>query len=343
MNNYDIINLRRIQDLSGSIGSTGQVLSSGGLNGYVSWINASSGGGNVDLSSYATTASVESSLELYAPKSGAIFKGDVKFDTLDISSGAKSMSLENIDGTTTFKTDNNGQYPFRFMGQLQNYINNAYENVLTSSSLSSYATTSSLSDYATTASLSSYALLSSLSAYASMTVANTFTALQTFNLGLTVPANQTLTCNGTLAGGTITATTQAIGNNSTNVATTAYVDRGVSLSYLIGPATGTSNTLPAQTVMRVYYQIISGGTLLLTDPINAYIGQTITIHNKSGGSATVGIVSGSGSSIQGQSGNTFQSIATTGNFPNNQMVANVVRTFMFLGSTSNPRWVVLGC
>ena len=93
--------------------------------------------------------------------------------------------------------------------------------------------------------------------------------------------------------------------------------------------------------MRVYYQIISGGTLLLTDPINAYIGQTITIHNKSGGSATVGIVSGSGSSIQGQSGNTFQSIATTGNFPNNQMVANVVRTFMFLGSTSNPRWVVL--
>jgi hypothetical protein len=198
MNNYDIINLRRIQDLSGSVGSVGQVLSSG-LNGNVSWVNGSSGGGNVDLSSYATIESVENSLALYAPISGAIFKGDVKFNTLDISSGAKSMSLENIDGTTTFKTDNNGQYPFRFMGQLQNYINNAYENVLTASSLSSYATTSSLSAVASDLS----ALSSSLSNYAEKTVANTFTLLQTFSSGLT--STGVITANGG-----ITATGQPI-------------------------------------------------------------------------------------------------------------------------------------
>jgi hypothetical protein len=113
------------------------------------------------------------------------------------------------------------------MGQLQNYVNNAYENVLTSSSLSSYATTSSLStvasdlstlagslsNYATKTSLDSYALLTSLSDYASKSVENTFTLLQTFSSGLTstgvITANGGITATGQpITGGVLSCTTQ---------------------------------------------------------------------------------------------------------------------------------------
>ena len=96
--------------------------------------------------------------------------------------------------------------------------------------------------------------------------------------------------------------------------------------------------------MKVYYQHISNGTgLSITDPINAYIGQTITIHNKSG--STIYLYPFiSGSSIQGQQGNTFQNIATTTtNGYSHAIHNNVIRTYMFIGSTANPRWIVLGC
>jgi hypothetical protein len=217
-----------------------------------------------------------------------------------------------------------------------NFKNNTYENVLTSSDIT---TISSLINTNTT---SITTLTDSLANYASKAEANTFAGLQTFNLGLTVPANQTLTCNGTLAGGTITATTQVIGNNSTNVATTAYVDRLFSVSVLTSPATG-NHTLPAQTFMKVYFQQISTSTFIkITDPTDAYIGQTITIHNKAIINTFIGLET-NGSSLQGQSGNTFQTNVTVTTSSNHSIPKDVVRTFMFLGSTANPRWVVLGC
>ena len=291
------------------------------------------GGGGTDLSNYMTTSQVEASLALYAPLVHPEFRGDVKFS--DVGGASFNMLLQHINRVPTFTTDNNGALPFRFMGQLQNYINNAYENVLTSSSLSSYATTTSVSAVASDLST----LASSLSDYASKTVANTFTELQTFtsgltstgvinanggitatgqpitcgalscttetasglitaNGGLTVPEGQTLTCSGTLTGGTITATTQALRNNSTNVATTEYVDRCVG-NYVFYNFTSTASnniyTLPAQTAMNVFLTTSvtsahTGCAVVVYPPpdANLYVGQKITIF---GGTLSTGTFS----------------------------------------------------
>ena len=169
------------------------------------------------------------------------------------------------------------------------------------------------------------------------------TLLQTFAGGLTVPAGQTLTCDGTLAGGTITATTQTVRNNSNLVATTAYVDRLFSVNVLTGPASG-EDTLPAQTVMKVYYFKKSSNNVYITDPTNDYIGQTISIHNQNASTIFVGFAT-TGSSLHGQHSTTFQNMLSnnTVNFGSHSQKTGVIKTFMFLGSTVTPRWIVLSC
>ena len=122
---------------------------------------------------------------------------------------------------------------------------------------------------------------------------------------------------------------------------TAYVDRLSSVNVLAGPASG-FHAIPAQTFMKVYYQHISTSSLRITDPTDDYIGQTITVHSKIATSFFMGLIS-SGSSLQGQHGQTFQSSVTVTTSNTHSFPANVIRTFMFLGSTANPRWIVLGC
>jgi hypothetical protein len=66
---------------------------------------------------------------------------------------------------------------------------NGLSSYATTSSLSSYATTSSLSSYLTTATASStYATITSLADYVKTSIANTFTAKQTFNAGIGLPS-----------------------------------------------------------------------------------------------------------------------------------------------------------
>ena len=68
----------------------------------------------------------------------------------------------------------------------------------------------------------------------------------------------------------------------------------------------------------------------------------ITVHNRSGGIVSL-VLATSGSSLQGQNASSFQANVNTtaGTIPT--IPDKVIRTFMFLGSTAIPRWIVLGC
>jgi hypothetical protein len=293
-----------------------------------------------------------------------VFMGKVEFGILNPMTTNYGFTLENVSGTTTFTSYNNGSLPIQFIGQLKNYKNSAYENVLTTSDLSTYITsssltstllnyitsssltstllnyitssslTSTLASYVTnsslTSTLSSYvtssSLTTTLAGYASKSLANTYTALQTFSSG-------------------ITATTQVAGDNSTNVATTAYVNQYTSVNLIINSTTQVY-TIPAQTTMKVYYQHSftgGGGTINLTDPTNAYIGQTITVHNKGSSFSMAVKCATTGSTGVGQSSSNFQTSSIFDTSTSNICPNNVIKTFMFLGSTATPRWIVLGC
>ena len=229
------------------------------------------GGGNVDLSNYLTTSQVEASLALYAPLVHPEFRGDVKFS--DVGGASFNMLLQHINRVPTFTTDNNGALPFRFIGQLQNYVNNAYENVLTSSSLSSYATTTSVSavasDLSTLASsLSNYvtntSLGTTLAGYASKTVANTFTELQTFTSGLTstgvITANGGITATGQpITCGELSCTTEtASGLITANGGLTVPVNQTLTCS---GTLTGNTITASGLITTNGGLTVPSGQTL----------------------------------------------------------------------------------
>jgi hypothetical protein len=88
-----------------------------------------------------------------------VFMGKVEFGILNPMTTNYGFTLENVSGTTTFTSYNNGSLPIQFKGQLKNYKNSAYENVLTTSDLSTYVTSSSLTstllNYITSSSLTS--------------------------------------------------------------------------------------------------------------------------------------------------------------------------------------------
>jgi hypothetical protein len=142
----------------------------------------------------------------------------------------------------------------------------------------SYVTSSSLTtillDYVTNSSLTT-----TLAGYASKTVTNTYTALQTFSSGLTVPSGQTLTCNGTIAGSTITATTQTATDNSTNVATTAFVKTATTPSSVTINATATVGGT-GWTSWDNYVIITSPSVAIVTITMPTVLGTRITILNK---------------------------------------------------------------
>ena len=135
-------------------------------------------------------------------------------------------------------------------------------------------------------------LTTTLAGYASKTVANTYTALQTFssgltstgvitaNGGLTVPSGQTLT----LTGATTVATTQAIGNNTTNVATTAFVNIYGVPKIITHTAVGDYGALTI-TTMRTIYILAAGSTgttpmiSSLNTPPQTLIGAMVTFFN----------------------------------------------------------------
>ena len=161
----------------------------------------------------------------------------------------------------------------------------------------------------------------------------------TANNGLTVPSGKTLT----LTGATTVATTQSAGNNSTAIATTAYVDQYNSVN-VITSATSGNYTLPAQNYMRVVYVNNSGASSLsifLTDPPAAYIGQVITIFNNSNVATNVWLAT-TGSTGRGQGGSTFQSPSNFNTGTSQSLPASVIRSYMYIGTTSSYRWIVLG-
>jgi hypothetical protein len=125
---------------------------------------------NSNLTNYVTNSVLsntlihyvnESDIALYAPLTQPNFKDTVNFG-MNNSTNRYNMSLVNTNGTMTFTTNNSGTYPFQFKGQLQNYKNGTYENVLTSSDISAYATISSLNNYALNSSLVNYVTSSTL-------------------------------------------------------------------------------------------------------------------------------------------------------------------------------------
>jgi hypothetical protein len=205
-----------------------------------------------------------------------------------------------------------------------------------------YVTNSSL-----TTTLTSYVTNSSLTTtlldYASKSAANTYTALQTFNSGLTVPSGQTLTCAGTLTGGAITATTQTIGNNATNVATTAFVNNYVVPTITNQVSAGTITYSPVS--MRgvfVYCPSTALTTNLvvsLNNPASTYIGQTVTFVNFNTGTGLFQIQPvGSGNYLY-YNGNYY---------PNGTPISiakYTCRTFVYIGNTipnnTGHQWVSL--
>jgi hypothetical protein len=291
--------------------------------------------------------------------------GKVEFGILNPMTTNYALTLENVSGTSTFTSYNNGSLPIQFKGQIKTYKNSAYENVLTTSDLSTYVTnssltstllsyvtnssltsiltgyvtnsslTSTLASYVTssslTSTLASYVTSSSLTTtlldYASKSVANTYTALQTFSSGLTIPSGQILTCSGTLTGGTITATTQAIANNSTNVATTAYVDKYQTwvlvTTYTAG---GQTYTLSAQTNMLnlIISNIGTGNTTInITNPTTSYIGQKLKFINIAG-------TTGGNLSIKFPTGSTV-----TGFRGDNYRISDVAPTYTIYVNSTN--------
>jgi hypothetical protein len=61
--------------------------------------------------------------------------GKVEFGILNPMVSNYALSLENVGGIATFTSHNNGSLPIQFKGELKNFKNNTYENVLTSSDI----------------------------------------------------------------------------------------------------------------------------------------------------------------------------------------------------------------
>jgi hypothetical protein len=113
--------------------------------------------------------------------------------------------------------------------------------------------------------------------------------LITANGGLTLSSGQTLT----LTGATSVATTQPFGNNSTSLATTAYVSLYTGWNVVSYGNTGGTITLPVQTAMNnliVYVPTAGAGPgpfFLIQSPPAAYVGQLyrfVTYYSGSAGS-----------------------------------------------------------
>jgi hypothetical protein len=203
-----------------------------------------------------------------------------------------------------------------------------------------------------------------------MSVANTYTALQTFSSGLTstgvITANGGITCtsvtvtntgtitagglisaNGGLViaggqtltcAGTMTATTQAFANNSTNVATTAYVDKyqtwNLVSTYTAG---GQTYTLPAQTEMNniIISNIASGNTTLnITNPTASYKGQRLKFVNiAANGGGNLSLKFPTGSSVIGYDGLAFRNGSGTTHVVYTNLTNTNTLTFTYLNQT----------
>ena len=167
---------------------------------------------STDISSFVTNSSLTSTLASYAT-------------TASLSNYVSNSSL-----TTNYytKTDTSNNF-LKITDASNNYVSNS-------------SLTSTLANYATTASLSAYATISSLSAYASKSVANTFSAMQTFTSGLTVSgstsyvrdisASGLITANGGIkvpAGQTLDISgATVIANNTIN---TIYVTGSITVDF----------------------------------------------------------------------------------------------------------------
>ena len=150
--------------------------------------------------------------------------------------------------------------------------------ILTSNGNNIYWSSSSLdTNYVTNSSLTS-----TLTNYVSTSASNTFTSLQTFNNGITVlnstlsarditasgliTANSGITVSGTIncLGGNILAPTQIIGDNTNNVATTAFVNICVNCNIRTPiTAVGTTATISGPTAIRtlIIYAPTTGTTV----------------------------------------------------------------------------------
>jgi hypothetical protein len=197
--------------------------------------------------------------DYYAPLIQPLLRGNIDLAVIDnIFNNLYTFSISNNSGNITMNTYN-GTLPIKIKAsnlQLSknnglNYYDVVTTNTLTSS-LSPYALTSSLSSYALTSSLSSYALTSSLSSYA-LTSGATFTgdvigltALSTDNTtkfattafvkaqnyltsaslssyALTSSLSSYALLSGATFTGNVSGLTAATADNSTLVATTAFV------------------------------------------------------------------------------------------------------------------------
>jgi hypothetical protein len=123
--------------------------------------------------------------------------------------------------------------------------------------------------------------------------------LITANGGLTVASGQTLT----LTGATTVATTQAIGDNNTSIATTAYVNLYAGWTVLTYTTSGQNVTIPAQTSMNILIKYsctvgTAGTVLTITPPPSAnYIGQIYRVVNVSTTTSQVFIATSSGNVV----------------------------------------------
>jgi hypothetical protein len=183
-----------------------------------------------------------------------------------------------------------------------------------------------------TTTLGSYAPLST----PSFTGVLTSSGLIQANGGITIPSTQTLTISGAT-----NCTTQAIYNNTNSLATTAYVDRLLNYSIYTHTTNGQTYPLPAYTQMKVIWigkYDTSAGTLTVTNPSSAYIGQQLTFINagpQGSGYAQMNIKFATGTYVtgfrgdnwrQGENGLTYVTYATNLN-------TNCL-TFTFLNQTA---------
>jgi hypothetical protein len=228
--------------------------------------------------------------------------------------------------TNTSLTTTLGSYPTNT--SLTTTLGSYPTNTSLTSTLASYPTNTSL-----TSTLASYitssSLITTLGAYASKSLANTFSALQTFTSGLT--STGVITANGGLtvaSGQTLTLT----GVNMIGPTPTVTFYSTLTTPY----------TIPAQTAMKVYF-VFNGFSssairFNLSDPGASYIGQSITIVNYNG---STGILQIGLSNVAGQGvgpGTTYNSGAGL----SNTLVVNINglanKTFTYIG-TGAVNWV----
>jgi hypothetical protein len=260
--------------------------------------------------------------------------------TLDISANSSLTALFNkklLDISNTYlKSASLSGYATT--ASLSNYetISDLQANYPSNTSL-----TTTLSSYATTASLSAYATVTSLSSYASKSIANTFSAMQTFTSGLTVSgstsyvrdisASGLITCNGGL--------TIPSGQTINLVGATIL---GPTPTVTFYSAVTTPYTIPAQTAMKIYF-VFNGNSgsairFNLSDPGANYIGQSITIvnYNSGAGMLQVGLANVAGQGVG--PGTTYN----TGAGLSNSIVTNITslnnKTFTYIG-TGAVQWV----